>query len=155
MGCPMAGAIEMRTSSDGCWSNAPPLFHRVLQAPKEIPAVGLAPLIIGIAVPSATGNVAVEYIGNRVRPLLVETRFPRHTQTRKGYLQMHSRDTVVRGGHSGLAIKPSLPERGLLIHAARYTDERLRMARRDRSRRRGLRSLQIGSRVMRLGPLVV
>ena len=64
---------------------------------------------------------------------------------------MHSRDTLVGGGHSGLAIESRGPERSLPTCAVRHTDERLRMSRRDSSRQRGLRSLLFGSMMVWLG----
>ena len=119
--------------------------------PEGDPAVGLGPLVLGVAVPSATGNTAVEYFVNRVRPLLAEKRFLRHAQARKGDLEIRSRYTLVGVGHCGLAIEPRALERSLPTRAVRHSNGRLRMLRRVSSRRRGLRSLQIGSMMVRLG----
>ena len=92
-----------------------------------ISVVGLALLLLGIALPPAAANTAADYFENRVRPLLAEKCFSCHTQTKMGGLEMYSRGSLMRGGQSGPAIEPRAPERSLLIRAVRYTDERLRM----------------------------
>ena len=44
-----------------------------------------------------------------------------------GGLEMVSRESLLKGGHSGPAVEPGAPERSLLIRAVRYADKRLKM----------------------------
>ena len=123
----MRVATEMRASIDRRWPNDPSMLDGVLALPRVISVLGLALVLVGIALPPAAGNTAADYFENRVRPLLAEKCFSCHTQTKMGGLEMYSRETVLRGGQSGPAIEPRAPERSLLIRAVRYTDDRLKM----------------------------
>ena len=68
----MRVATEMRASIDRRWPNDPSLLDGVLALPRVISVLGLALVLVGIALPPAAGNSAADYFENRVRPLLAE-----------------------------------------------------------------------------------
>lgn len=72
----------------------------------------------------------VEFFEAKVRPILVESCYKCHSVEAgksKGDLFVDSRDGLLKGGASGLAIVPGKPDESLLIRAVRYKDEDLQM----------------------------
>lgn len=68
-----------------------------------------------------------EFFEARVRPLLAQKCFSCHTTSRMGGLEMKSRDSFLKGGNSGPAVVPGVPDKSLLIQAVQYAHPRLKM----------------------------
>lgn len=93
--------------------------------------------LLGFGVLSAAGADApkltasqTEFFENKVRPVLVKHCYKCHSAEAtklKGGLYLDSRDGVLNGGESGLAIVPGDPEKSLLVKSIRYTDPDLQM----------------------------
>src|ERR1700744_5565987 len=72
----------------------------------------------------------VAFFEAKVRPVLVEKFYPCHSASApkvKGDLLLDSRDATLKGGESGVVLKPGDPDGSLLISAIRYTDKDLKM----------------------------
>src|SRR3954466_3594905 len=70
------------------------------------------------------------FFENNIRPLLVERCYQCHSQQSeklRGGLLLDSRDGLLKGGKTGVAIVPGAPDKSLLIQAVRYTNEDLQM----------------------------
>src|SRR6202049_201522 len=63
----------------------------------------------------------------RVRPVLARSCLTCHATSHMGGLDMTSREGLIQGGDSGPAIVPGEPDKSLLIQAANYTHERLKI----------------------------
>ena len=71
-----------------------------------------------------------DFFENKIRPVLADNCYKCHsTQAEKvkGGLLLDSRDGLLKGGDTGVAIVPGNPEASLLIKAVRYTDPDLQM----------------------------
>jgi len=71
-----------------------------------------------------------DFFENKIRPVLADNCYKCHsTQAEKvkGGLLLDSRDGLLKGGDTGVAIVPGNPEASLLIKAMRYTDPDLQM----------------------------
>jgi len=89
--------------------------------------IWISSFVIFAADPSANG---IQFFEKKIRPLLAENCFKCHStesEKLKGGLLLDSRDGLLKGGESGLAIVPGDPEKSLLIKAVRYTDKDLQM----------------------------
>ena len=88
---------------------------------------------IGLAVSLAVGAAGAgetekfEFFETNVRPLLAENCYACHTKTKMGGLRLDSRDSAVRGGSSGPAIRPGNAAGSLLIQVVRHEHDRLKM----------------------------
>src|SRR6218665_63311 len=72
----------------------------------------------------------LEFFESQVRPILAESCYKCHSTESgksKASLRLDTRDSVVRGGESGVVLVPGDPDKSLLIAAVRYKDEDLRM----------------------------
>ena len=78
------------------------------------------------AMPIAADEKA-DFFEMRVRPVLAKNCFSCHTATKMGGLVMESRDSLLKGGQSGPALREGDPDNSLLIQAVRHTHERLKM----------------------------
>jgi len=76
---------------------------------------------------AAQSTNSAEFFETRIRPLLAEKCYVCHTQSRLGGMRIDSRETLLKGGNSGPAIVPGIPEQSLLIQAVSHTHERLKM----------------------------
>src|SRR6185295_5690775 len=68
----------------------------------------------------------VEFFEKKIRPVLIEKCYSCHSADAKkvkGELLVDSREGLLKGGETGPALVPGDPEKSLLIHALRYTDE--------------------------------
>jgi hypothetical protein len=64
----------------------------------------------------------------RIRPVLAGTCVKCHGAAKvSGGLRLDSRDAILRGGESGPAIEPGVPEASLLVQAIRHADDALKM----------------------------
>src|SRR5437667_12448380 len=73
---------------------------------------------------------SIEFFEKKVRPVLTEKCYKCHSagaEKIKGGLLLDSRDGWMKGGESGPVIVPGNPEKSRLIHAVRYTDNKLQM----------------------------
>src|SRR4051794_21847019 len=70
---------------------------------------------------------SVEFFENRVRPVLATNCFACHTSSQLGGLRVDSKAALLKGGKSGPAISPGMPEESLLVRAIRHTDSKLKM----------------------------
>src|SRR3954464_9779760 len=71
-----------------------------------------------------------DFFENKIRPILTKECYKCHSQQSekvKGGLLLDTREGLLKGGESGLAIVPGDPEKSLLIKAIRYTDPDLQM----------------------------
>ena len=69
----------------------------------------------------------LEFFETNIRPLLIENCYACHTQSKMGGLRLDSRETMVRGGSSGPAIRPGNAAGSILIQAVSHTHDRLKM----------------------------
>ena len=70
----------------------------------------------------------VDFFERKVRPVLVERCSSCHNASkRRGGLSLASRDAMLKGGDSGLAVVPGQPEKSLLVKAIRHASEELKM----------------------------
>jgi mono/diheme cytochrome c family protein len=86
-------------------------------------------LILGAfvaALPMAADEKA-DFFEMRVRPVLVKNCFSCHTASKMGGLAMDSRDSLLKGGQSGPALRVGDPDNSLLIQAVRHAPGRLKM----------------------------
>src|SRR5437867_4225941 len=71
-----------------------------------------------------------EFFEKKIRPIFVEHCYKCHSKESekvKGGLLLDTREDLLKGGDTGLAIVPGDPEKSLLIKAVRYADENLQM----------------------------
>jgi mono/diheme cytochrome c family protein len=71
-----------------------------------------------------------QFFENKIRPLLTKNCYKCHSSESlklKGGLLLDTREGLLKGGDTGLAIVPGDPEKSLLIKAVRYTDPDLQM----------------------------
>jgi hypothetical protein len=79
------------------------------------------------AAAGAEDAAAAKFFEERIRPVLVEHCRPCHgPQKHRGGLRLDSREAVLRGGDSGVVVRPGQPDESLLIRAVRH-GERLQM----------------------------
>jgi hypothetical protein len=93
-------------------------------------ALALWAAALGNAAFAADNAAGVEFFENNVRPILVDSCYPCHSQQStkiKGGLLLDTRDGVLKGGDTGPAVKPGDVEGSLLVKAVRYTDDELKM----------------------------
>ena len=69
----------------------------------------------------------LEFFESKIRPLLAENCYACHTNTKMGGLRLDSRESAVRGGNSGPAIRPGNAAGSLLIQVVRHEHDRLKM----------------------------
>src|SRR2546425_9100593 len=72
----------------------------------------------------------LEFFEQKIRPIFVEHCYKCHSREAekiKGGFLLDTRDELLKGGDTGLAIVPGDPEKSLLIKAVRYSDENLQM----------------------------
>jgi hypothetical protein len=86
-------------------------------------------LTVSLAVGSAWAGEAeqLEFFESEIRPVLAENCYACHTKTKMGGLRLDSRETAVRGGSSGPAIRPGNAAGSLLIQVVRHEHDRLKM----------------------------
>ena len=96
-------------------------------------SLSLAFLLAGVvaaraAAPDAAG---LEFFEKHVRPVLVENCYKCHSaETEKGVkggLRLDTKELLLKGGDTGPAIVPGVPEKSLLIKAIQYGNEDLQM----------------------------
>ena len=68
-----------------------------------------------------------EFFELRVRPVLAKNCYACHTGSRMGGLDVSSRDSLLKGGNSGAAIRAGDPQGSLLMQAVRKEHERIKM----------------------------
>ncbi|HUR44458.1 MAG TPA: c-type cytochrome domain-containing protein, partial [Candidatus Saccharimonadales bacterium] len=79
---------------------------------------------------STPQKIDAAFFENRIRPMLAEHCYECHSAKAsklKGGLRLDTREDLLKGGDSGVAIVPGESERSLLIKAIRYTDKDLAM----------------------------
>ncbi len=69
----------------------------------------------------------VEFFETRIRPVLANHCYSCHTDSQMGGLRVDSKESLLKGGKSGPAILPEMPEQSLLIQAVSHSNERLKM----------------------------
>ena len=129
----------------GSWKRLGPWPATSQNGMLKISARGGAANLSGVEIWSGTGEIRssaapqfvtapspdqAEFFERRIRPLLVENCYECHSGGAKkigGGLLLDSRAGVVKGGETGPAIYPSLPDASLLIQAVRHTDPNLTM----------------------------
>ena len=98
-------------------------------------ALALALGLVGVvatraAAPDAAG---LEFFEKHVRPVLIENCYKCHSAESengaKGGLRLDTRDLLLKGGDTGPAIVPGVPEQSLLIKAIQHAREDLQMPR--------------------------
>ncbi len=90
-----------------------------------------AAITVAALLASADGVAADdEFFEKKIRPLLAEKCLNCHGGPGgkvKGGLKLTSRAEMLKGGDSGEAVKPGLPNESLLLKAVKYTDDDLKM----------------------------
>ena len=90
--------------------------------------VMLAVLGVGTLDAAAIGDQAkIEFFEMKVRPLLANNCYACHTNSKMGGLRLDSRQSMVRGGSSGPAVRPGNATGSILIQAVTHTHDRLKM----------------------------
>ena len=92
-------------------------------------------LVVGLAsagcLPAAEPTPEnAEFFESKIRPILVESCYKCHSVEAgksKGDLRLDTRESLRKGGASGVAVVPGEPEKSLLIEAIRYANEDLQM----------------------------
>ena len=80
------------------------------------------------AEPTTFSPESIQFFENKIRPLFSNNCLECHNEKKhKGNLILSSRDTILKGGDSGGAIKLSNPNGSLLIEAIKYTNSDLQM----------------------------
>src|ERR1700704_725104 len=69
----------------------------------------------------------IEFFESRIRPVLANSCYACHTDSKLGGLRVDSRVSLLAGGKSGPAIVPGRPEESLLIKAVTQVDPKLKM----------------------------
>lgn len=89
-------------------------------------SIGLA---VCVAAVSAWAGEAeqFEFFETKIRPVLAESCYACHTKTQMGGLRLDSRNSAVRGGASGPAIRPGNAAGSLLVQVIRHEHDRLKM----------------------------
>jgi len=91
----------------------------------------LVPLFISLSVTQLLSHAAVtdqaEFFESKIRPLLIKNCHTCHTEAKSGGLRLDSLEKILKGGNSGSAIIPGMPEKSLLIQVVSHTHDRLRM----------------------------
>ncbi|MGZ8937752.1 MAG: DUF1553 domain-containing protein [Limisphaerales bacterium] len=134
-----------QSGSAGAWKRLGPWPASPKDRVLTIGARGGAANLSGVGIwsgkgdlPSAAGPQFVtaptpeqnEFFERRIRPLLVNNCFECHSADAKkigGNLLLDSRAGVMKGGDTGPAIYPGLPESSLLVRAVRHSDPNLTM----------------------------
>jgi hypothetical protein len=134
-----------QSGNAGSWKRLGPWPATVSNGTLRISARGGAANLSGVEIWSGTGEIPssaapqfvtaptadqTEFFERRIRPLLVENCYECHSAGAKkigGGLLLDSRAGVTKGGDTGPAIYPGLPEASLLIQAVRHTDPNLTM----------------------------
>ncbi len=91
------------------------------------PIIGWTVAGVAVAAPDSDG---IAFFEKKVRPVLVEKCYTCHSidaKKVKGDLLLDSRDGMLKGGESGVVLKPGDPDGSLLITAIRYKDDDLKM----------------------------
>ena len=77
---------------------------------------------------AAVGDQAkLEFFEMKIRPLLANTCYACHTNSKMGGLRLDSRQAMVRGGSSGPAIRPGNATGSIMIQAVTHTHDSLKM----------------------------
>ncbi len=87
-------------------------------------------LFIGLPALLRAEDPGTEFFEKKIRPVLVTHCFECHSAKAKkigGGLLLDSRDGLRKGGDSGPAIEPGVPDESLLISAVRYTGDAVKM----------------------------
>jgi hypothetical protein len=91
----------------------------------------LTALFFLAAIGSASAqDVGADFFERKIRPILVEHCYECHSAKAKrvrASLLLDTRDGLRKGGETGPAVEPGRPDRSLLIHAVRFTDDNLKM----------------------------
>ncbi len=83
--------------------------------------------LIAAAAPAASPVGDADFFETNVRPVLADSCYSCHTQTKLGGLRVDSRQALLEGGKRGPAIVPGKPDESLLIKAVRQASEDLKM----------------------------
>ncbi|HEX7859560.1 MAG TPA: DUF1553 domain-containing protein [Verrucomicrobiae bacterium] len=129
----------------GAWKRLGPWPATSTEGKLKVSARGGAANLSGVEIWSGTGAIRSsgapqfvtaltaehsEFFERRIRPLLVENCYECHSAGAKkigGGLLLDSRAGVVKGGDTGPAIYPGLPDASLLIQAVRHSDPNFTM----------------------------
>src|SRR5262245_53515517 len=86
--------------------------------------IGILVLMAGSA-PGADDPKGIDFFEKYIRPVLVANCYQCHSASAKelkGELRLDTKEGVLKGGESGLAVVPGKPEESLLIKALRHED---------------------------------
>ena len=90
--------------------------------------LGLLGLALGVRAPEQDPLAA--HFENKVRPILVNRCEECHADTEEGGLRVDTREGLMLGGDSGVAVVAGDPDASLLIQVVRHTHAKLRMPKR-------------------------
>src|SRR5258705_9160544 len=86
-----------------------------------------AVLLFAFSILASAQQSPTEFFETRVRPVLANSCYGCHTDTKMGGLRVDSRVALLEGGKSGPAIVIGQPDDSLLIRAVTHVDEKLKM----------------------------
>src|ERR1700753_1660329 len=95
-----------------------------------IGAIALVSPVMAADLSPAKDPAGIEFFEKSVRPVLSERCYTCHSASAKevkGNLLLDSREGILRGGSSGPAILPGVPDQSKLIQAISYHNARLKM----------------------------
>jgi mono/diheme cytochrome c family protein len=75
------------------------------------------------AAPTESNEDNTQFFTQKVRPVLAQNCYKCHTDEAKGGLRLDSHEAVLKGGDSGPAIVPGVPDKSLMIDAVRQTGD--------------------------------
>ncbi len=75
------------------------------------------------AAPTDSNEDNTQFFTQKVRPVLAQNCYRCHTSEASGGLRLDSHEAVLKGGDSGPAIVPGVPDKSLLIEAIRQTGD--------------------------------
>jgi mono/diheme cytochrome c family protein len=84
-------------------------------------------LVLFAAAPLLAAESPAEFFETKVRPVLAKHCFACHTQSKLGGLSMASREALLKGGHTGPAVRAGEPDASLLVQAITHRHERFKM----------------------------
>ena len=107
------------------------MFFSRIQGSGRCVFAALSPVFFSLALRAAEPSPeGLEFFEKKIRPVLSDKCYKCHSAQSakvKGGLLLDSRETLLKGGDTGPAIVPGIPEKSLLIKAIHYEDEELQM----------------------------
>ncbi len=123
--------FKQQSTSSAQTSTQRSFFLRQLMRRSFLSALAMMAMVLGNAArcdSSESAAAGIEFFEKQVRPLLVKHCYECHSgDESNGGLRLDTREAVLRGGDSGVAIVPGDPHNSRLIEAVRYKNPEFQM----------------------------